>query len=189
MPEDSPENKMPEEVVSEQPENVEDDSAKGPVSEEAAAEQPGQRVPKADVMNRVIARFIDVLIALLLARLPGYIGFMAGFGYLAAADGWLDGASMGKKVIGLRAVRESGGGGVDYRDSILRNSTVCILYALLWVPLVGWILSIAGAGFELLLMIGSPTGKRLGDEIASTVVLDAPKSGGAAFDDGAHTGI
>jgi hypothetical protein len=40
------------------------------------------------------------------------------------------------------------------------------------VPIAGWVLAVLGLAFELLLIIGSPEGMRLGDEIASTVVID-----------------
>jgi len=137
---------------------------------------PNADPDKADLLNRAIARFIDVLIALLLARFPGYVGFLLGIAYLGIADGLPGGASLGKRVIGLCVKKDPAGSPADYRDSIIRNSTVCLLYAALWIPLLGWAVAVAGAGFEFLLMLGSPQGKRLGDEVASTVVRRAEKT-------------
>jgi hypothetical protein len=44
---------------------------------------------------------------------------------------------------------------------------------MLEVPYVGWVVSVALLSFEGLLIIGNDHGRRLGDEIARTQVLDA----------------
>ncbi len=127
---------------------------------------------KACILNRIIARFIDILFVLLLARLPGFIGFFAALTYIGIADGLMDGRSLGKRIIGLRVYRPEKGRAADFRDSILRNSTIGFLFVVSRVPYVGWAVAAAGLGFELVLMIGSPEGRRLGDEIASTKVME-----------------
>ena len=142
---------------------------KGPATPPASLHVPPA---KANTLNRSIARFIDILVALLLARLPGYVGVLAGLTYITIADGLMGGRSLGKKVIGLRAVYRKDGRGADFRASILRNSTIGVLYLIFLVPIAGWALAVFGLAFELLLVIGSPEGMRLGDEIASTVVID-----------------
>ncbi len=142
---------------------------------EAPPATSGFQQVKANTLNRSIARFIDILFALLLARLPGYVGILSGLTYIAIADGLMGGRSLGKKVIGLRAVYRKDGRNADYRASILRNSTIGALYLIFLVPIAGWVLAVLGLAFELLLIIGSPEGMRLGDEIASTVVVDEVK--------------
>lgn len=127
---------------------------------------------KAETLNRVIARFIDVLAALLLAKLPGYVGLLAGLTYVGIADGLMGGRSLGKRIIGLRVIYADNGRPGDFRASILRNSPIGLLYLIFHIPLVGWILACLGLMFEMLLIIGSPEGRRLGDEIAATVVAD-----------------
>jgi uncharacterized RDD family membrane protein YckC len=127
---------------------------------------------KANTLNRCIAKFIDILIALLLSRLPGYIGFCSGLLYIGIADGVMDGRSVGKRIAGLRVYSKKTGKRADFRASILRNSTIGVFYILSMIPFVGWAAGILGLGFELLLIIGSPEGMRLGDEIALTVVKD-----------------
>ena len=127
---------------------------------------------KANTLNRCIAKFIDILIALLLARLPGYIGFCSGLLYIGIADGVMGGRSVGKKIAGLRVYSKKTGQLADFRASILRNSTIGVFYIFSLIPFVGWAAGILGLGFELLLIIGSPEGMRLGDEIALTVVKD-----------------
>jgi len=147
-----------------------------PSESDEAEDEPSKEgdapAAKANTLNRSIARSIDILFALLLAQLPGYIGFLAGLVYIGIADGLMSGRSIGKRVIGLRVVRKRDGSPADFRDSILRNSTIGLFYMLFFIPLLGWALALAGLAFELLLVIGSPEGMRLGDEIASTVVMD-----------------
>jgi hypothetical protein len=41
------------------------------------------------------------------------------------------------------------------------------------IPYVGWVGSLAIVSFEALLVIGNDQGRRLGDEVARTQVLDA----------------
>jgi len=127
---------------------------------------------KADVLNRSIARFIDILIALLLGRLPDYIGVFAALTYIGIADGLPGGKSIGKRIIGLTVRNIRTGGPADFRASILRNSTIGIAYILSLIPLIGWALALAALALELLLAIGSPEGRRLGDETALTFVVD-----------------
>lgn len=153
----------------------EDEDEAGPAPEEAleGAPEVAPDVPaKASTLNRVIARFIDILVTLLLARLPDYVGFLAGITYIGVADGLMGGRSIGKRVIGLRVLYSKDGRSADYRASILRNSPMGLLFMLFYIPFVGWVISCLGLCFELLLIIGSPEGRRLGDEIAATVVVD-----------------
>lgn len=126
---------------------------------------------KAGILERSIARFIDVLFALLLAKLPGYVGFFAGLTYIGIADGLPGGGSIGKRIMALKVINPADGEPADLRASILRNSTIGLLYMLFKIPVIGWIFAAAGIAFELLLIIGSPAGRRLGDEVASTVVV------------------
>ncbi|MGA2193605.1 MAG: RDD family protein [Nitrospirota bacterium] len=166
--EDAPgEVKMPSELDEEAEEEYAADLPPAMVAKVA----PEERI-KASVLNRSIARTIDILIALLLARLPGYIGFFSGILYVGIADGLMGGRSIGKRVIGLRVYMKKDGSPGDFRASILRNSTMAVLYTVALIPWVGWALGILGLGFELILIVGSPDGARLGDEIAGTVVRD-----------------
>jgi len=127
---------------------------------------------KANVLNRVIARFIDILFALLLGRLPGLIGLFAALTYICIADGLMGGRSIGKRIIGLRVSNPGKGRIANFRDSIFRNSTIGLLYIISRVPILGAIVAAIGLGMELVLMVGSPEGKRLGDEIAGTIVSE-----------------
>lgn len=133
-------------------------------------EDSGARV-KTALLERTVARFIDILFALLLAKLPGYIGFLSGLTYIGIADGLMGGRSIGKRLIALRVVMRDAGKPADFRASILRNSTMCVCYMLFHIPLLGVPLAVAGLALETLMVIGSPSGSRIGDEFAQTVVV------------------
>ena len=129
-------------------------------------------LPKADVLNRFIAKFIDLLIVAALARLVPPVGFFAGMTYLLIADGLFQGQSAGKRLIGLQTLQFDTGTVVSFRESILRNIPFSAAFLCLIVPYIGWL---AGGGIvliEALLVIGNLQGHRLGDEIAKTQVID-----------------
>src|SRR4030066_2417819 len=96
---------------------------------------------KAGILNRFVARVIDLIIAAALSMLLYPVGFFAGLTYLLIADGFFDGRSLGKKLIMLRTIKE-GGGMCAYRDSILRNLTMGIGYILFFIPYIGWLLTL-----------------------------------------------
>ena len=129
--------------------------------------------PKATVLNRFIAKLIDVFLAAAATEVIASVGFLAGVAYLFVADGFAGGRSIGKRLIGLQTVlpeiREPAG----FRESIIRNIPFAVAQLLFAVPYVGWLASAAIIGFEAILIIGNEQGRRLGDELAGTQVLDA----------------
>lgn len=61
---------------------------------------------KARLSKRVLAKLLDVMIALVLLKIvPGLLGFLAGFGYILFADGLSKGKSLGKGLFGQRVVK------------------------------------------------------------------------------------
>ena len=89
-------------------------------------------------------------------------------------DGLFDGRSVGKKLIGLRAVfSEDHGQRVTYRESILRNASLALAYILFLIPYAGWILGPLAFGAECLTTIGDKAGMRIGDMLARTFVVQA----------------
>jgi hypothetical protein len=129
--------------------------------------------PKATILNRFIAKLIDVFLAAAAAEVIASVGFLAGVAYLFVADGFAGGRSIGKRLIGLQTVlpgiREPAG----FRESIIRNIPFAAAQLLFAVPYVGWVAAAAIVGFEAILIIGNEQGRRLGDELAGTQVLDA----------------
>ena len=141
-----------------------------------------QDLEKADFLNRIIAKAIDLIIVIALYEIIPKIGYLAGISYLLMADGLAEGRSIGKRLIGLKVViRDSAGriAACGFKESILRNLPFAAGYILFGIlkaiPLIGWIISfvvIAGIIiFESLVMLGNEDGMRLGDEIAKTQVV------------------
>lgn len=129
--------------------------------------------PKAHVLNRFIAKFVDLIIVAAAGRLVPPVGWLAGLAYVLIGDGFSGGQSLGKRLIGLQTViprnREVSG----FKESIIRNLPLAVAYLLFPIPYIGWALAIAITVFEGLLIIGNDQGLRLGDEIAHTQVLEA----------------
>jgi hypothetical protein len=121
--------------------------------------------PKAQVLNRFIAKLIDLFLAAAMAELIAPVGFLAGVAYLFVADGFAGGLQTV-----LPGTREPAG----FRESIIRNIPFAVAQLLFYaVPYVGWLASVAIVMFEAILVIGNEQGRRLGDELAGTQVLDA----------------
>ncbi len=126
---------------------------------------------KAGILNRFVARIIDLIIAAALSKLLYPVGFFAGLTYLLIADGFFDGRSLGKKLIKLRTIR-SDGELCSYKESILRNLTIGAGYLFFFIPYVGWLLTLAIFIVEALVTIGNEKGLRIGDELAKTFVAE-----------------
>ncbi len=128
--------------------------------------------PKAHVLNRFIAKFVDAIVVAAASKVAPPVGWLAGLAYVLIADGFSGGRSLGKRLIGLQTVvpptREVAG----FKESIIRNLPLALAYLLFPVPYIGWILTLAITAFEVLLIVGNDQGLRLGDEIAHTQVLD-----------------
>ena len=136
-----------------------------------ATERP-EEYPKADVMIRFIAKFIDFLIVGALAQIIHPVGFFAGMTYLLIADGLFEGQSVGKRLIGLQTLQIETGTTSSFRESILRNIPFAVGFLLLALPYLGLLLAGGIVAVEALLVIGNPKGLRVGDEMARTQVVD-----------------
>ena len=129
-------------------------------------------VKRAGLLVRTVAKILDFIIVATAAEIIPKAGFYAGLAYLLIGDGFFDGRSLGKKLVGVRVVSAGTLRPCTFRDSILRNSTFGIgflFYKMLWF---GWIFFIIIAVFEYLILLGSKDSMRLGDEIAKTIVVD-----------------
>lgn len=127
---------------------------------------------KAGLLVRTVARILDfIIVAAIIETIPR-VGFFAGLAYLLIADGFFDGRSLGKKLIGLRVVMADTKQSCSFRESILRNSTFGIGFLFYKLPLIGLIVISLVALFEFVILLGSRDHMRLGDEIAKTIVLD-----------------
>lgn len=128
--------------------------------------------PKAQVLNRGIAKLIDLFIVAAADQVIVPVGFLAGLAYILIADGFAGGRSIGKRLIGLQTVLPHRREAAGFRESIIRNLPFAVAQLAFAVPYVGWIVSVAIIAFEAVLILGNEQGRRLGDEVAGTQVLD-----------------
>lgn len=133
----------------------------------------GAVYPKAYVLNRFIAKLIDVFIVVAADEVAPPVGFLAGLVYILIADGFAGGRSIGKRLVGLQTMRLDVRETAGFRESIIRNLPFGVAQLLFAVPYVGWIGSAAVLAFESVLIVGNEQGRRLGDEVARTQVLDS----------------
>jgi len=129
--------------------------------------------PKAHVLNRFIAKLIDLFIVVAANEIVPPVGFLSGLAYILIADGFAGGKSIGKRLIGLQTVRMDSRDAAGFRESIIRNFPLGGAQLAFAIPYVGWLASLAILALEGLLIIGNEQGRRLGDEVARTHVLDA----------------
>ncbi len=135
---------------------------------------------KTDILSRVSARTIDLIIVAAFLELVPRAGFFAGIAYLLIADGLFGGRSIGKKLIGIKVVLIESGKACGYKESIFRNFIFAIGLLLCGilndVPLLGGVFIIIVPVlillFEGLILLGSENGMRVGDEFAKTRVIE-----------------
>lgn len=145
---------------------------------------------KADLGKRAVALIIDAVIAVVIGFIP-FVGVLAGAAYWLVRDGlefdFADRRSVGKKVMKLRPVRLDGRP-MDIETSAKRNWMFALgaIFGLLGlIPVLGLILalvlivpvSLAAFGlslFELFKVITDPKGRRLGDTMGGTQVIEVP---------------
>jgi uncharacterized RDD family membrane protein YckC len=152
--------------------------------EEARGPEVGVR-PKVDLGKRFLALLIDGILAgvagAILSIVHPVLGALASAGYMVLRDGLtfpvMDQRSIGKRLIGLRPVRLDGGP-MDPETSLRRNWMFGIggLAQLTWLFGLAWILSLAGTilfFYEVYKVFTDPAGRRWGDEMAGTQVVES----------------
>ena len=139
---------------------------------------------KADLGKRFLAALIEAACAFVVGLIP-IIGGLIGAAYLLLRDGFefdfMDHRSIGKKVMKLRPVLLDGGK-TDMTASIKRNWMFALgglVQVLMFIPVVGWalipvvgVISLILAIIEIVLILTDPEGRRLGDKIAGTKVIE-----------------
>jgi uncharacterized RDD family membrane protein YckC len=137
-----------------------------------------QATTKADLSKRLIAALIDNVLASLVGFIP-VVGGIVGAAYILLKDGlefeFMDKRSIGKKLMKLRPVRLDGGS-MDITTSLQRNWPLAIGSILSIIPVLGWIIAVPVALvigiIELVLVLTDPEGRRLGDKLAGTKVIE-----------------
>ncbi|MCE3223030.1 MAG: protein of unknown function, family [Nitrospira sp.] len=150
-------------------------SERSSLAEGATGQSPFQRgvYPKAQVLNRFIAKLIDLLIVAAASKLVPPVGVLAGLAYILLADGFGGGRSVGKRLIGLQTIVPRAREPAGFRESIIRNLPCGLAQLAFEIPYVGWIGWGAVLSLEALLVVGNEQGRRLGDELAKTQVLES----------------
>ncbi|MFO0767300.1 MAG: hypothetical protein U0231_11035 [Nitrospiraceae bacterium] len=82
--------------------------------------------PKAQILNRFIAKVIDLLIVAAADRVVPPVGFLAGLAYILVADGFAGGRSLGKRLIGLQTVVPRTRDAAGFKESIIRISCLVL---------------------------------------------------------------
>ncbi len=139
--------------------------------------------PKANLVKRFIAHFLDGLVAafaaMLVGLLSGALGGITGALYFLVRDGlsldFMDQRSLGKRIMKLRPVRLDGAP-MDLEASFRRNWMWALggLSSSAFFGL-GTILGIAAGViglYEVYKVVTDPRGRRLGDEMAGTQVIE-----------------
>jgi uncharacterized RDD family membrane protein YckC len=136
-----------------------------------------------DALTRFLAFFIDAVIVALVGLVP-VIGGLVGVAYVLVRDGlsydFMDGRSIGKRIMKLRPVRLDGLP-MDVETSVRRNWPLAfgsLAQALIFIPVIGWILIpfvvVAGTVMvvvEVVRVLTSADGRRWGDAMAGTEVV------------------
>ena len=138
---------------------------------------------KADLAKRFIAAVIDAVIAIVIGFIP-IVGGLVGAAYWLLRDGldidFMDHRSLGKKVMKLRPVMVDGKP-LDMVGSIKRNWMFALggVAQMLAFTIIGLIIAIPLALLalmigivEAILVLVDPEGRRLGDKIAGTKVIE-----------------
>lgn len=116
--------------------------------------------PVASAGARIGAYLIDVILMVLVGWVP-ILGLLVVVAYLLMRDAlpFLDGQSIGKKLVGIRAVDENGAALTgNYGPSVIRNVVLIIPF----FPLV-----------ELIVLLTNSETRRLGDQWGKTRVVNA----------------
>jgi len=129
-------------------------------------------VKSASLLLRVFAKILDFVLIAAMGEIIPKAGFYAGVSYLLISDGLFEGRSIGKFLIGLRVISTAHNGPCSMRESIVRNALLGAGLLLFKLPWIGWIFIAAVSAVEFLILLGSKEGKRLGDELAKTTVVE-----------------
>lgn len=126
--------------------------------------------------KRIIAKIIDLLIALVPLYFSYYLGAIWALVYISLGDALGAGESFGKRIFRLHVIDPKKKSSCTYKQSFLRNLNFIVVILLLIIPLpgsliIGLVLGLFSSALELQFILREPHGLRLGDVIAETEVV------------------
>ncbi len=131
---------------------------------------------KADYFHRFIAKLIDLTICAAFAKIIYPVGTFAAVLYILISDGLDKGGSIGKQIIRLKVIKSETGAPCDFRQSLIRNAPIGVIFMLYLIPFIGWFLALAGGlvilSFEAYFILSDEKGLRVGDHLANTIVVE-----------------
>ncbi|MFP4200455.1 MAG: RDD family protein [Bacillota bacterium] len=141
---------------------------------------------RAGIGNRLLAALIDGLIAGLPSAIP-IIGPIFGTLYILTKDAVVyeltqrpdfRNRSIGKKMLGLEVAVSRLKPYVTWEVSIRRNLPLAIGNIIMIIPLLGWVVGpvvgLVAAIVEIVMVLASEDGRRIGDRLADTTVINSP---------------
>ena len=144
-------------------------------------ERPAAGVAKISTLTRCIAKGIDLGVIIMLSLILPPAGAFLGFLYTLTHDGLYKGQSLGKYIFQLKVIHLKNDEPCTLRESMIRNATLGVATFFGIIPFWGWIilivLGIPLVALEIYLMVTLENGGRLGDVMADTRVVEAPRHG------------
>ncbi len=126
-------------------------------------------------LSRLLAKAIDIFIALLLTIFFYPVGVILAVIYLCVCDALQSGQSVGKKMIGMAVISLEDGSPCSVKQSAIRNLPLTLPLFITIIPLWGWLLGfiliIPMVSLEIYLLYKLDSGHRLGDVMADTSVM------------------
>lgn len=124
---------------------------------------------------RLMAKFIDFFVLLVLSFFFFPLGMFLGIVYLSIGDSLGMGQSLGKKLMGMRVIRTEDGEKCEWKQAVVRNLPMTAPLMLFVIPILGWlvggILFLAFTLIEIYLFTTFKSRQRLGDMMAETTVV------------------
>ena len=148
------------------------------MADPAAIPEPRRKdspYPKADLTLRGLARLADFTIAFGVATSAPGVGPLVAAAYLLVADGLMQGQSPGKKIFGVKAVVPATRAPAGFAESLVRNAPFAAVTLFWSLPILWPVFFLVGLpviGYEAWLVWDEQLGRRLGDRLAETQVVD-----------------
>jgi uncharacterized RDD family membrane protein YckC len=126
--------------------------------------------------KRIIAKAVDLTIAIVPIFFNYYFGILWGLLYISLADSLGAGESPGKRIFHLHVIDPIRKSACTRKQSCLRNLNFTVCFLLMIIPLpgsliIGMILALVSIALEIQFIWREPHGLRLGDVIAETEVV------------------